>query len=303
MQILESAELLDSYKRRQGELIEKLEEYEQNREEKNQEIAQLKLQLQEEESMQTEVDKWQRRYQNINYELEVQKTKMKESIEGAWDSEQELFIQELIDKSESAVKAKEEMTRENSSLQEENEQQGALLRWMEEQQEELQEEMERLKGLIAVSYGEAEALRSQVEELKEERVKNVKEIGFWRGEFDRSIQNETQRIYYHTQTSQNQMQQLMDIKLKYSTNQYSSVDNDIDNGNAVSTSSNAVSMPGVLHAANNSAASIDNAVNNVQSNANIANNINNANNVNNKEIFAPSESCFIIDEGAVTFNK
>ena len=43
MQILESAELLDSYKRRQGELIEKLEEYEQNREEKNQEIAQLKV--------------------------------------------------------------------------------------------------------------------------------------------------------------------------------------------------------------------------------------------------------------------
>ena len=43
MQILESAELLDSYKRRQGELIEKLEEYERNREEKNQEIAQLKV--------------------------------------------------------------------------------------------------------------------------------------------------------------------------------------------------------------------------------------------------------------------
>ena len=39
------------------------------------------------------------------------------------DSEQELFIQELIDKSESAVKAKEEMLKENSSLQEENEQQ------------------------------------------------------------------------------------------------------------------------------------------------------------------------------------
>ena len=47
----------------------------------------------------------------------------------------------------------------------------------------------------------------------------LQEIGFWRGEFDRSIQNETQRIYYHTQTSQNQMQQLMDIKNKYSTNQ------------------------------------------------------------------------------------
>ena len=45
------------------------------------------------------------------------------------------------------------------------------------------------------------------------------EIGFWRGEFDRSIQNETQKIYYHTQTSQNQMQQLMDIKNKYSSNQ------------------------------------------------------------------------------------
>ena len=45
---------------------------------------------------------------------------------------------------------------------------------MEEQQEELQEEMERLKGLIAVSYGEAEGLRSQIEELKEERVKNIK---------------------------------------------------------------------------------------------------------------------------------
>ena len=43
MQIVESAELLDSYKRRQGELIEKLEEYERNREEKNQEIAQLKV--------------------------------------------------------------------------------------------------------------------------------------------------------------------------------------------------------------------------------------------------------------------
>ena len=44
---------------------------------------------------------------------------------------------------------------------------------MEEQQEELQEEMERLKGLIAVSYGEAEGLRSQIEELKEERVKKA----------------------------------------------------------------------------------------------------------------------------------
>ena len=39
------------------------------------------LQLQEEESMHAEVDKWQRRYQNINYELEVQKTKMKERYE------------------------------------------------------------------------------------------------------------------------------------------------------------------------------------------------------------------------------
>ena len=45
---------------------------------------------------------------------------------------------------------------------------------MEEQQEELQEECDRLKGLIAVSYGEAEGLRSQIEELKEERVKNLK---------------------------------------------------------------------------------------------------------------------------------
>ena len=38
------------------------------------------IQLQEEESMHAEVDKWQRRYQNINYELEVQKTKMKERL-------------------------------------------------------------------------------------------------------------------------------------------------------------------------------------------------------------------------------
>ena len=41
-------------------------------------IPYIQLQLQEEESMHAEVDKWQRRYQNINYELEVQKTKMKE---------------------------------------------------------------------------------------------------------------------------------------------------------------------------------------------------------------------------------
>ena len=56
------------------------------------------------------------------------------------DSEQELFIQELIEKSESSVKAKEEMLKENSSLQEENEQQVSERTTMNYKQKELSEQ-------------------------------------------------------------------------------------------------------------------------------------------------------------------
>ena len=81
--------------------------------------------------------------------------------------------------------------------------------------------------------------------------------------------------------------------------QYSSVDNngggdDIDNGNAARSSSSSSSSGASYH----SASSIDNAVNN----SNIPMN-NTINNDNNRGVFAPSESCFIIDEGSVTFNK